>query len=376
MNHPGAEGIISRRDVVPDRSSKAPMHVITTAPGEAGSLRLETRPEPSAAPDLLLVEAVSVGICGTDREIAAGLYGVAPPGHTRLVLGHEALGRVVAVPPNSGLRAGDLIAAIVRRPDPAPCGACAGGEYDMCRNGLYVERGIKGADGYMAERFHLSPAFAVRVDPDLGDLGVLTEPASIVAKAWDHIDRIGRRSRTWRPRVLAVTGAGPVGLLAALLGVQRGLQAHVFDQVRVGPKPDLVTELGATYHEGLGGLAGLAADIIVECTGAAPVIRAVLDRPGPDAIVCLTGVSTPGACEGMDLGAFNRRLVLGNDVIFGSVNANRTHYELALAALRQADRGWLERLITRRVPLERWREAFEARPDDIKVALQFTRPNA
>ena len=63
--------------------------------------------------------------------------------------------------------------------------------------------------------------------------------------------------------------------------------------------------------------------------------------------------------------------VLRNAVTFGSVNANGAHYEAGAAALAKADRQWLSRLITRRVPLEQWRDAFTSRPEDIKVVLQF-----
>src|SRR5262249_28074457 len=126
----------------------------------------------------------------------------------RLVLGHESLGVVEAAPPGCGFAPGDLVVGIVRRPDPEPCPACAVGEWDMCRNGRYTERGIKERHGYGAERFRIEPDFAVKVDPALGVLGVLLEPASILAKAWDHTERIGHRARAFEPRSLRATRAG------------------------------------------------------------------------------------------------------------------------------------------------------------------------
>src|SRR5919199_2884617 len=152
-------------------------------------------------------------------------------------------------PAASGLAPGDLVVGIVRRPDPVPCPNCAAGEWDMCRNGRYTEHGIKGLHGFGSQRYRLDPAFAIRLDPGLESVGVLTEPTTIVAKAWDHIERIGSRA-VWEPRVVLVTGAGPIGLLAALLGVQRGLEVHVVDRVTEGPKPALVADLGAHYHHG------------------------------------------------------------------------------------------------------------------------------
>lgn len=346
------------------------MKAITVAPGESNSVRLDDRPEPAADGTCLLVEALALGICGTDREIIAGAYGWAPPGAERLVLGHESLGRVVEAPEGSGFAPGDRVVGVVRRPDPVPCVACAAGEWDMCRNGLYTEHGIKALDGFGAERFALSPTYAIRVPDSLGIAAVLLEPASILAKAWDHIERIGHRTRSWRPRVALVTGAGPVGLLAALMAVQRGLEVHVLDRNQAGPKPRLVRALGGTYH--VGPLpADLAPDVILECTGAPALVLEAMQRSAGGGIVCLTGVSSSGPPLPFDPGAFNRSMVLQNDAVFGSVNANRRHYIAAVRALAAADPDWLDGLITRRVPLSRWPEAFDRRDGDIKVILTF-----
>jgi len=243
----------------------------------------------------------------------------------------------------------------------------------MCQNGRYTERGIKGRHGFGAERFRLEPEFTIKVDPVLGLHGVLLEPCSVVAKAWEHVERIGHRSTSWRPRSVLITGAGPVGLLAAMIGAQRDLEVHVLDHHQHGAKPALVHDLGGAYHGGDAAdvIGQLAPDIIIECTGAAPVIAAALGHTAPDGIVCLVGVSSCGHSSEVDLGMVNRTMVLNNQVVFGTVNANRRHYELAAKALRRADPAWLDRLITRRVPLERWNEALEHRPDDIKVIIQF-----
>jgi glucose 1-dehydrogenase len=201
-------------------------------------------------------------------------------------------------------------------------------------------------------------------------VGVLLEPSTVLAKAWDHIGRIGRRTKSWSPKTVLVTGAGPVGLLAAMMGRQRDLEIHVLDLADAGPKPELVRELGGTYHARM--LPDdFAPDIILECTGALPVLVDVMKRVGSDGIVCLTGVSSSGHPLPFDFGTFNRHAVLNNIVTFGSVNANRDHYEAGAAALAKADREWLSRLITRRVPLSHWQDAFKRHPDDIKVVLQF-----
>ena len=347
------------------------MRAITVWPGVANSARLDDIPEPPLSDGAVLVRTMALGVCGTDREIISGSYGYAPPGQQRLALGHESLGEIKAAPVESGLAPGDLIVGIVRRPDPVPCPACAMGEWDMCRNGRYTERGIKERHGYGVERFHIEPEFAVKIDPTLGLLGVLLEPASILAKAWDHIERIGRRAQVWTPKTLLVTGAGPVGLLAGLMGVQRGLDVHVLDHNEEGPKPALARELGATYHSDGGDMARLQPDIVVECTGAPSVIRDCLGVTAPAGILCLAGVTAPGNKFDLDIGSLNRMIVRDNDVVFGTVNANRWRYKMAADALARADKVWLGRLITRRVPLDRWSEALEYRHGDIKVIIDF-----
>jgi threonine dehydrogenase-like Zn-dependent dehydrogenase len=348
------------------------MRAITVLPGTADSAALGEVPEPAADEGAILVEAVALGICGTDAEIVSGAYGWAPPGTERLILGHESLGRVIAAPKDAGVVPGDLVVGIVRRPDPVPCPYCAIGEWDMCRNGQYTERGIKERNGYGAERWRIEPDYAIKVAPDLGLNAVLLEPTSVVAKAWDHAERIGGRSAAWKPKTLLVTGAGPVGLLAALLGAERGLDVHVFDRVTDGPKPGLVRDLGGTYHAGtLPSLADLAPDVIIECTGATAVIAEVVTRSAPSGIICLAGVSSGGHAISLDLGGINRAMVLENDVIFGSVNANRRHYQAAAEALARADKAWLSRLISRRVKLDDWHGALTRQPDDVKVVVDF-----
>ncbi|HEY4392571.1 MAG TPA: glucose 1-dehydrogenase [Polyangia bacterium] len=345
------------------------MRAITTRPGTADSARLEDIPEPVAAPDTLLVDAVAIGVCGTDLEILSGAYGQPPPGRERLVIGHENLGRVRQAPPGSGFAPGDLVVGVVRRPDPVPCASCAAGEWDMCKNGGFTERGISGRDGYASERYLLETAFAVPVPASLGDLAVLVEPATILAKAWEQIDRIGARA-VWNPSRVLVTGAGPIGLLAALLGRQRGLEVHVLDRVTEGPKPALVAALGATYHSQSVKEIPVA-DVVLECTGVGELVFDVLENVGPDGIVCLTGVSSGARSIPINLTALNKQMVLENNVVFGAVNANLRHYQAAVAALARADRHWLEQLVSRRVPLERWHEALVRGPADVKPVIVF-----
>lgn len=346
------------------------MQALTVTPGTGSPPRLRDLAEPAPEQGPVLVESLAVGLCGTDREIVEGRYGQAPPGQDHLVLGHENLGRVRQTPQASGLSEGDLVVGIVRRPDPVPCKACAAGEWDMCRNGLYTEHGIKGLDGFARGFWRGAPEDMVRLDAGLAEVGVLLEPATIVAKAWEQIGRISQRA-FFDPHLVVVTGAGPIGLLATLLGVQRGLEVHVFDIVTDGLKPELVRSLGAIYHSRPLPETGVKADILIECTGVPDVVLDVLSCRALDAITCLTGVSGTGQEVEVDVGAHNRRTVLRNEVVFGSVNANRRHYSAAARALGAADRNWLQRLITRRLPLADFVGAFSPRPDDIKVVLDL-----
>ena len=346
------------------------MRAMTVIPGKADSAEATELPEPPVSDGSVLVEGVSVGICATDREIVEGGHGESPPGRTRLLIGHESLGRVREAPPDAGVAPGDLVMGVVRRPDPVPCERCAVGEWDFCRNGQYTERGVAGRDGYGAQLWRVEPEFAVRVDPALGALGVLVEPASVVAKAWEQIDRFRRRTAVPGGRAL-ITGAGPIGLLAALLGVQRGYEVHVLDQVTSGPKPDLVAALGATYHTGDVADVTPAPDAVVECTGVGAVAFGVARMAAPGAVICLAGLSGGHGTAPVDRDAFGKALVTDNILMFGTVNAALRNYAQAADALAAADQAWLDRLITRRVPLHAWPDALERRAEDVKVVVDL-----
>ena len=348
------------------------MKAITVEPKKAGTARYMEMPEPDLRDGSILVEAIAVGVCGTDVEIMEGKYGWAPPGQSHLILGHESLGRVLDPGTSTGFKKGDLVVGIVRRPDPVPCPNCAVGEWDMCRNGLYTERGIKEIHGYMSERWRIEPEYAVKIDPTLGILGVLLEPTTVVTKALEQIGMIGRRSY-WEPRTILVTGAGPIGLLAALSLKIWGIEeVHVLDRMESGAKPDLVRELGAIYHSGSVEDLDFEPDAIVECTGVGVVIAGCIRKIGSSGIICLTGVGTGGVFGAGILADVAAATVLRNNVIVGSVNANKRQWYRAGLTLAKADRTWLAKLITRREKPENFMKAVERKPDDIKVVIQFS----
>ncbi len=351
------------------------MRALTVIPEHPGSAAVTDVPDPGPEQGDVLVDGLAIGVCGTDREIIAGDYGQAPAEHERLVLGHESLGVVKEAPADSGFATGDLVVGIVRRPDPVPCPACARGEFDMCLNGLFKERGINQLDGYGSERWRVESDYCIKLDPGLRSVGMLMEPTTVVAKAVEQMRRIGQAMHhtPGQAKRVLVTGAGPIGLLGAMLAVQLELEVHVLDRVTDGPKPKLVEDLGATYHSGEVGevMEQLEPHAILEATGVGKVVFDAMDNLAPGGVVCLTGLSPAGGTLSVEGGSINRDLVLQNNVVLGSVNANRRHYEAAAEALAAADRSWLESMITRRVPLESYEDALATRPDDVKVVIEI-----
>jgi glucose 1-dehydrogenase len=222
----------------------------------------------------------------------------------------------------------------------------------MCRNDGFGERGIVRLNGYGSEYWRVEPDFAVPILPKLGELGVLLEPASVLAKAWDQVDKISRRAFIQRGRAL-VTGVGPIGLMACLLGVQRGYEMHVVDLAQAGRKRDLV-------------------DVVIECVGLGSVGRSVARRLASGGIMCLTGIMNLDPTLDLDATSMNRSMVLHHQVLFGTVNAGRRHWEQAAEAPAAADRSWLSELITRQEPLASWTEALDRQPEDIRVVLELT----
>jgi glucose 1-dehydrogenase len=346
------------------------MRALTVKPLTPGSAELSDIPEPDPSEGSVLVEAIAVGVDGTDQEIIEGAYGEPPEGKDRLILGHESLGRILEAPRDAGLSPGDQVVAFVRHPDPVPCPPCAAGEWDMCINGRYTEHGIKGQDGFIRERYRVEPDRVVVADPELGDLAVLIEPVSVVAKAWDHVERIASRAPR-EPRRALITGAGPIGMFAAMIGDQKGLEMHVVDRVKEGPKPALVEDRGWYYHDDLDKTEEGWFDVVIECTGVGPLVFHAIEHTAPGGVMCLTGIASSDRKVPLDAAGINKAMVLNNTVVFGSVNAGRRHYQQAADALAKADPKWLERLITRRVPLDRWTEALERQPDDVKTVITF-----
>ena len=323
-------------------------------------------PEPKlqGATDVLL-KVHEVGLCGTDREIASFEYGDPPTGADHLILGHESLGEVVEVGQEvHSLRPGDLVVAMVRRPCPhAECRPCRAGRPDFCLTGDYTERGIKGADGFLTDYVVEDEEYLVKVPRALVDVAVLVEPLTVVAKAADQTHAIfNRLPYELGPQRGLVLGAGPIGLLGAMVLVADGFETLVYSRDSEESKQaELVRSLGADYESSTSNpIESLADDwgefdVVLEAVGFAPLMMAATQMLKPNAVVALTGVPPEAGTTELNAGRILRNLVLRNEVVFGTVNAGRRDH---LSAIRHLEQFMIlfpesvRQLITHRAPLD------------------------
>jgi threonine dehydrogenase-like Zn-dependent dehydrogenase len=357
------------------------MRAVAVTPGTKDSLHLrDDVPAPEPGPGEAIIQVLETGVCGTDAEIHQGLYGQAPPGSDFLILGHESLGVVESGSGESGLAPGDLVVATVRRPCPEMCGPCSSGQNDMCLTGHFKERGIGGLHGFMSDRYAESPRYLVRVPAPLRPFAVLTEPMTIVEKGIEQAFRAQERL-PWGPQQAVVLGAGPVGMLAAAALRLRGFEVTVAALEPEGSfKDTLLAEAGIEYvstrSTPLDALRDKLdrIDVVFEATGAAAVVFPALQLLGPNGVGILTSVTGGQRKLEVDVAGWNREMVLGNRLVFGTVNAARRHFEAALRDFEAAESrlpGWLGRLITRRLPVSEAMSALVRSPEDIKTVLEF-----
>jgi threonine dehydrogenase-like Zn-dependent dehydrogenase len=354
---------------------------------------LVDHPEPSLGrPTEVRARVLEVGVCGTDREIARFEYGEPPEGFDHLVIGHESLAEVVEVGPEAGdLRPGDLVVTMVRRPCPhTSCRPCRIGRQDFCTTGDFTERGIKGRHGFMTEQVVDDARFMVRLPEELRLVGVLTEPLTIAQKAleevWTSQDRLPwtdpdlppeERGRGLRALVL---GAGPVGLLGAMALVLAGFETSVYSRSSApNPKASLAESIGARYvsssDNDLDALVRISGqpDVVYEAAG---VARAALETTrvlGPNGVFVLTGVPGPELATPLESSALMRRMVLGNQVILGTVNAGKATYEAAVEKLAAFQRLWpdaLAALVTGRHPIEDANDLLTGQSRGIKDVIR------
>ncbi len=343
------------------------MQALVTWPGVAHSTRVLDVPQPRLAGGEVLLRVLEVGVCGTDREIAHGQFGVAPEDDGALVLGHEVL--AVVERDGGGFARGDLVTATVRR-SCGRCLSCDEGAPDSCLTGDYSERGITRLDGFASELVAEDASELVLVPRSLGRLGVLAEPTSICARALRHARAIGGR-QPWRLERALVLGAGAVGSLTTLLLRLEGVQVCV---ASLEERSELVEALGATYVSTADSeLSELGRfDLVVEAAGNAQLAVDALGLLRRSGVACLIGIDGRDRLVALDGRVLSLDFVLGNRVVFGSVNAHRQDWQAGVEALDRAQERWqdvLESFVSLRVPLDRFDEAFEHRGG--KAVLQL-----
>jgi threonine dehydrogenase-like Zn-dependent dehydrogenase len=354
------------------------MKAVAVLPGARKSLHVRDVPEPRRSGDDVLVRVLETGVCGTDVDIDQGLFGDAPPGSDFLILGHENLGVVEEAA--GDLAPGDLVVATVRRPCADACPPCRVDRSDMCLTGHYTERGIKSLHGFMAERYVESPRYLVPVDTGLRQVAVLFEPMSVVEKGIDHAWRIQGRL-PWEPRTAIVLGAGPIGMLAALVLRLRGLEVTAVAREAAGQMKDRqLAAAGIRYvstsETPITGLVERVgpADVVLEATGAPDVVFPATRLLARNGVCILASVTIGTRPVQVDAAEWNQYMILGNRLVLGTVNAGREHFEAAGRDLLAAERrwpGWTTRLVTRRLPFTEAAAALAHTPGNIKTVMDW-----
>lgn len=366
------------------------MKAISLIPGTTNVSLVDIEEPHLAAPDEVKIRIHQVGICGTDREEAAGGRATAPPGKEQLVIGHEMFGQVVEVGAAvTTVQPGDWGVFTVRR-GCGHCPACQAHRSDMCYSGDYTERGIKGADGFQAEYVVDREQYLVPVPAALKDIGVLTEPMSVAAKAIDEALRVqGSRLQDFEPagnwlrgKKALVAGIGAIGLMAAFALRLRGTHVLGMDIVdKSSLRPRILEAIGGTYIDGrtlkvtdideaCGG-----SDFVFEATGIAQLQIELIDTLAINGIYVATGIPAGQRPMNIPAGTLMQQLVLKNQLVLGSVNASLDHYRMAVDDLAASLQQWPDAIrgtITEKVPVARFADALHTHsPDEIKVVVQW-----
>jgi len=356
------------------------MKAIAVLPGKPNSIHIRDVPDPPMSPEHVLVQTIRVGLCGTDADIARGEYGQAPPGDEYLVLGHENFGVVLETGSQvTEFAKGDFVVSTVRR----PCGSCYNcehGESDFCTTGKYTERGIMRRHGFMSERYSEVPLYMNKIAPQVAPVGVLLEPMSVVEKGIDQAFRIQRRVH-WEPAQVAVLGAGPVGILAAAILRNQDLPCVVVGREESGGFQSQIVEMigGEYFSVGDSSVCELGKkykqiDLIVEATGSPRVAFDAMQILSPNGALCLLSVTGGHIDQSEPIAVINQDLVLRNNVVFGSVNANVRHFRMGAQHFVEIEQKWpgaLARLITNKLPMTAYQDWFDRKIKGIKTTLEF-----
>ncbi|MDD8018087.1 MAG: glucose 1-dehydrogenase [Bacteroidota bacterium] len=360
---------------------------------ESKTVRTIDIPEPSIVEtDEIKIKVLRVGICGTDREEVAGGRALAPKGRNELIIGHEMLGQVVEVGKEvRRIKPGDFTVLTVRR-GCGTCLPCIMNRSDMCTTGNFTERGIWKQDGYEAEYVVDKEQYAVHIPAELEPIGVLTEPMSIVEKAIDEAVRIQTIRLPDAPatphwlfgRRCLVAGLGPVGLLGALALRLRGAEVYGLDIVdENSSRPKWLSSIGGHYIDGrkipadhVDEAIGFM-DLILEAAGITRLDFDLFDSLATNGIYILTGIPDGDRLIQVSGARLMRTLVLKNQIMVGSVNASRDHFQMAVNDLAVANAKWgnlVRELITHRYFYTDFMKVFSAHSsDEIKAVIEWTK---
>jgi threonine dehydrogenase-like Zn-dependent dehydrogenase len=350
---------------------------IVAEPPKRNSVRLAEIPKPVPRKEQVLLKTLRVGIDGTDREINEGIYGTPPSCSPYIVLGHEAVARVQEIGDQvENFSEKDLVVPTVRRPCKENCLNCRSGETDMCLTGNYFEHGIYKLHGFASEYAVSDANFLVKIPTELEDVAVLLEPLSIAEKAVSQSFKIQGRT-VWEPNDAFVVGAGPLGLLATMILRLRGLEVYAAaTREKESLKAKIVSSVGGTYvnvrETPIESLEGKF-DIVIEATGRVEAALEALNFLGPNGVMCFLGVyREKKACE--EFGKVLTNMVLGNRLMFGSVSSNKSHFEMGIKDMFEIKRRYgneLDRLITKKLYLTDFEQAFNSGREDIKNIICF-----
>ena len=358
---------------------------------EVGVIR--TRTPRITEPDQVRIRVLEVGVCGTDKEICSFEYGSPPRGSDYLIIGHESLGEAIEVGPKvSKLKVGDLVVASVRRPcHHRRCTPCRSGYPDFCITGDYEERGIKGENGFMSEYVVDYERYLHVVPRRLRRVAVLAEPLSVAEKAREQTRNIanrlpwlsnGSKNKHHERRLNAVVlGAGPVGLLGAMVLRSAGAETLVYAlEPAPNPSSNFVESIGGEYHS-QGRITAEARkrmfghiDLIYEAAGASRLVFEALRVLGNNSEFILTGVPSLKGPYEIDGDRLMRNLVMKNQVLFGTVNASSENFDEAILDIGKFNNLWpktLRSLITERVSVDNAPDVLQHRSKGIKTVITF-----
>jgi L-iditol 2-dehydrogenase len=337
--------------------------LVKSAAGE-GHVGVREVPEPRCGDDRVKIAVAGAGICGTDLHVLHGTFRSYPP----VVMGHEFAGTVAEVGRSvRGIEPGERFTVLPA--SAVTCGRCV-----HCRSGEFMfcpeRRGMgHGVDGAFAPYAVVRPDQLYRLPAHVGlDEAALCEPFAAAVQAVEELSGVRAGD------VVLLSGPGPIGLLCLKLLVADGVRTVVAGKDADAARREKARAIGAARvvnvdEEDLAEIVrdetgGRGVDVAFECAGASSSARSCLEALRPLGTYVQVGIFGRDVEVPLDA-AIYKQLALR-----GTVGYTVKTWERTMRILEQG-RVRLDDLITHRMPLERWREAFDlcARGEGIKVLI-------